>query len=286
MQTYKVGRFAIDVPAEIKKEVQTQRIRYAEIDVFEWARASDHEIARTSLWNSRLAKINSLHRPEEINDIIIQQRELPGLGIWARGVQYYGDYIIPERHFWTVLVDYGRTGVWLTISGTNDQMSLANTENILKHYTEIASARHAFHLNEGEIDLPYLEQECTYTRFKGGRHSLQLELETNETKELERLSLAERLAAAVETRFAPGVDVQTIRSRARTAAGLKGEELVVRMSARGEGTQIQFCWEYHGEVDSGERPEIQLTMEATDDDLDEKLKIWDLIVDSMKPLYQ
>jgi len=27
-------------------------------------------------------------------------------------------------------------------------------------------------------------------------------------------------------------------------------------------------------------------MEATDDDLDEKLKIWDLIVDSMKPLYQ
>ena len=141
-------------------------------------------------------------------------------------------------------------------------------------------------MRHGVINLPYLEQEKSYSRFEGHVLELKLEVEMSETQEVEKLGVAERLAASIVTRFVPGVDVDRIRSRSRTAAGLKGEELVMRMSASGEETQIQFAWEYRGKADSGEYPEIQITMETPDGSLNEKLKVWDAILDSFKPMYR
>ena len=40
-----------------------------------------------------------------------------------------------------------------------------------------------------------------------------------------------------------------------------------------------------GEEDSGKRPEIQITMESADGALEEKIKVWDAILDSFKPKY-
>ena len=45
-------------------------------------------------------------------------------------------------------------------------------------------------------------------------------------------------------------------------------------------------WRYAGKKDSGEYPEIVLEMESPDGNLKEKLKIWDAILESMKPLYK
>ena len=134
--------------------------------------------------------------------------------------------------------------------------------------------------------LPYARAEKTYSRFEGHPLDLKLEVEMKETLKVEKLGVAERLAASMATRFAPGVDVDKIRSRSRAAAGLNGEELVMRMSAGGEDTQIQFGWEYRGKVDSGEHPEIQITMETPDGNLKEKLKVWDAVLDSFKPMYR
>ena len=100
-----------------------------------------------------------------------------------------------------------------------------------------------------------------------------------EIHHVEQAGLMERLGAAIETRYAPGVDVDRIRGRKRTIAGLKGEDVIVRMKDKYK-TVLNFAWEYPGEVNSGERPEIQITMESPDGALEEKIKVWDSILDS------
>lgn len=185
------------------------------------------------------------------------------------------------------MVDYGKIGLWLKLDGTDDDLSVKNLQNILSNYIpEPRTSKRAFHLKYGGIDLPYLEQERTYARFEGHQLGLNLEIDMNETNDIEEVAIAERLTASMATRYAPGVNVDIIRSGNRTAAGLKGEELVMRMSASGEETQIQFCWEYRGVVDSGEHPEIQITMETSDDNLHEKLKVWDSLISSFSQLYR
>ena len=287
MKTYYMGRFALDVPVEMTQAVQAQTIRYAEIKEFQWPEGLPREKARTEYWNSRLSEIKQLKKPDNIKDVILQERSFTNLGQWSKGVMYYGDYIITQRHFWSVIADYGKFGICLKLYGTNDKLLLDNLTNILSHYQQpVNQSNEPFYLINGAINLPYLEQEKTYSRFEGHALNLKLEVEMNETHKVEKLGVAERLAASIAINFAPGVDVEKIRSRSRTAAGLKGEELVMRMSASGEDTQIQFGWEYRGEVDSGERPEIQITMETPDGNLKEKLKVWDAILDSFKPMYR
>ena len=294
MRTYHIGRFALDVPVEMKQAVQAQSFRYVEIEEFYWPKGEKRDEIRKAVWNEHLTTLQKLSLPKKKKSIVIAESEASIKEIWMRGVLYYGDYISEDIGYWDVLVDIGDTGVWLKYNGL-----LSGKEEMLKWLLEVASKLHPtrgyppekpvhnlFYLRYGVINLPYLEQEESYSRFEGHTLDLKLEVDMNETHEVETLGVAARLAASITTNFAPGVDVDRIRSRNRVAAELNGEELVMRVSAGGEDTQIQFGWEYRGKADSGEHPEIQITMETPDGNLDEKLKIWDAIIDSFKPMYR
>jgi hypothetical protein len=65
---------------------------------------------------------------------------------------------------------------------------------------------------------------------------------------------------------------------------MKGEESILRISEDGEKT-IMFTWEFNGKEDSGEYPTTTIEMEAPDGKLDEKIAIWDAVLDSMKPMF-
>lgn len=292
MKTYYMGRFALDVPLEMKQAVQAHTFRYARLEEYLWPLTVTRDIARQNAWNRKLAEIVRLRAPRETKEITIKSIDSGENGNWLNGLLYYGNYASSKEASWMVMIDAEAVGLWGQISGLfkyEDHMKRDLIE-IMKNYkvrTEDnpVGAGNLYHLKHGSIDLPYLEQEKTYSRFEGHPLDLKLEVEMNETHEVEKLGVAERLAASIAIRFAPGVDVDKIRSRNRTAAGLEGEELVMRMSASGEDTQIQFGWEYRGKVDSGEHPEIQITMESPDGNLKEKLKVWDAILDSFKPMY-
>ena len=62
MKTYYMGRFAIDLPAEFKLEIQSQKLRYAEVSDFKW-KERDRAKERESLWAQKLAKIKKLKLP-------------------------------------------------------------------------------------------------------------------------------------------------------------------------------------------------------------------------------
>jgi len=287
MKTYYLGRFAIDLPEEFKLEIQSQKIRYAEVSDFKW-KERDRAKERESLWAQKIAKIKKLKLPKGRGQIIIEEKHLQGIGVWTKAVEYYGDYRIGDYVYWTVLVDYGSSaGVWLTLYGLNNEKSIKNFTNILTHYRYGFDnlTRDSFCLNHGRIELPYLEHERTYARFAGPM-GMKLEIDMNETQQVEEVGLLDSFAASLATNFAPGVDVDKIRARKRTVNGLQGEEIVTRMSDA-MGTKLYFGWQYLGKEDSGEHPEIEITIdESHNSNLDDKMNIWDRALDSFRHAYK
>ena len=286
MKTYYMGRFAIDLPEDFKLEIQSQKLCYAEVSDFKW-KEKDRDKERNALWAQKIEEIKKLKLPKGKDKIIIGEKELKGIGNWARTVEYYGDYRIGRYIYWTVFADYGATGMWLTLYGLNNDKSIKNFTNILKHYQYGFNdlTKDSFCLNYGRIELPYLEQESTYARFAGPME-MKLEIDMSETHEVEKVGILESLAAALATNFAPGIDVEKIRGHKRTVAGLKGEELVTRITAD-MGPKLYFGWKYNGKEDSGEHPEIRISIQqAPDGNLDEKIKLWDAALDSFRPAYK
>ncbi len=294
MITYPIGRFAIDVPAEMKLAHQGQRLRYAEIEEFVWPGNVPRAQARDEAWKKRLAEIAKLTPPKGKDRVIIETRDFPGLGAWARGVFYYGNYMMVNEGKWAVLLDYGNTGVWLEtrnaiIETENINKMLRNINNIAKSYTtrrfgELKpSSGSWFYTEHGALNLPYLRQETAAARFEGHPLGLEIDIETTETHKVEEAGLIKKTMAAMATGFAAGLDIDKIRSRKRTVAGLDGEEEVLRMND-GKKTVLNFAWEYRGRKDSGEYPEMRITMDSADGKLEQKLQIWDAVLDSLKPM--
>ncbi len=286
MKTYYMGRFAIDLPEDFKLEIQSQKLSYAEVSDFKW-KDKDRDKERNALWSNKIEEIKKLEVPDGKKQVIIEDVNFPKLGKWAKGVLYYGDYISPRRLFWTVLVDYGTAGVWLKISGIKNEQLINHFSDLLSRYQHGHNelTQNSFCLRHGRIELAYEEQESTYARFAGPM-GMKLEIDMSETHEVEKVGILESLAAALATNFAPGIDVEKIRGHKRTVAGLKGEELVNRIT-EATGPELYFGWKYLGKEDSGEHPEIEITIdESPDSNLEEKLKIWDAALDSFRPVYK
>ena len=285
MKTYYMGRFAIDLPAEFQLEIQSQKIRYAEVSDFKW-KERDRAKERESLWAQKIGEIKKLKLPKGRKQIIIEEKSLKGIGNWIKAVEYYGDYRIGDYIYWTVLVDYGESGMWLTLYGLNNDKSLKNFTNILTHYQYGFDnlTKDSFCLNHGRIELPYLEQEEIYARFAGPM-DMKLRIKMNETQKVEEAGVLDRLVASLAMNFAPNVDVDKIRTGSRTVAGLPGQEIIIRGTVN-DVSELFFAWDSPGKEDSGEYPEIKIGLECPDGSLEEKTKIWDAVLDSFRPAYK
>jgi hypothetical protein len=47
---------------------------------------------------------------------------------------------------------------------------------------------------------------------------------------------------------------------------------------------LSFTWLYTGKTDSGDAPKISIEMETPDGRAEEKMKVWDAILDSIQPV--
>lgn len=296
MRTYPMGRFSISVPIEFERTSQSHRFRGCNIEEFLWHQNSNREQAGKRVWDNHLSEIHKLRKPDGVDKLIIDSRKISNFKSFAEGVFYYGNYISARRGNWDILVDKGQTGVWLKYRG-----DLKAKEEMLNWVIDIVKAYRTYPPNNpsslpsgnwyytkyGAINLPFFEQEQTEASFYYRPLDLKLKIEMNDThtEEAPDEGLIGRTTAVITTGYAAGVDIERIRSRKREIAGLKGEEEVDRMTSK-DGTELDFGWRYAGEKNSGERPEILITMDSPDGNLDEKLKIWDAILDSLQPMYQ
>jgi hypothetical protein len=298
MKTYYIGRFSIAVPAEMHEEEgsRSHHLRRVEIDEIEWPEGINHEKAREVEWNNFTAEIKKLTPLEGKLTVIIKTQDFPDVGKWASGIFYHNLNDGNEEGTWKVLVDSGQTAVWFTgipvlVEKENkSSLMINNIKNIGNSYHALNSATKKpkgdwFYLKHGAVNLPYLWQEKSYVRFEGHPLDLKIELEMHETYTVEKEGLIEKTIDAIATGYASGVKIKKIRSHKRTVADLNGEEEVLRMTEKGKSS-LDFVWEYNGKENSGEYPRIVISMESPDGNLDEKLKIWDAVLDSMKPMFE
>jgi hypothetical protein len=292
MMTYPIGRFEIDVPKAFTLAIQTQKLRYAEITETPWPKDVPRELARKQLWEARLSEINKLRPPKGKDKALVETRELTNTGEWARSVLYYGNDASNKDGYWDILTDLGAVAVWFKLSGL-----IQYQDDMLNDLIEIARAYHPgdplsrrlkgdwFYTRHGALNLTYLEQEETYARFEKHPLELKLEVETKETHtdEAPNEGLLARTAAVIASGYAAGVNIERIRSRKRTLLGMMGEEEVDLMKSK-DDAKLSFAWIYSGKKDSGVFPEIEITMDSPDGQLDEKLKIWDALLSSFKPV--
>jgi hypothetical protein len=109
-----------------------------------------------------------------------------------------------------------------------------------------------------------------------------LTINTRVVDRVNPVGMLEGLAAALAANIAPGVEVEKIRTRKRTAAGLAGEEMILKGTERGK-TMLNFQWYYPGQVNDSLHPRMLLIMDANDGAVEDKIDLWDAILDSLRP---
>jgi hypothetical protein len=298
MKRHYQGRFAIAVPVDMELKLSSSKLRYLAIREVPWPKGVTPEQARGAEWDGFMAEVKRFALPEGTDRVIIRTDSFPDAGRWIKGIFYRNSS--SRLGVWTLLMDAGPVGVWLTgdpsiVEKENvSHKMVRNIENVAKSYQPLnlktldgQQQIHPFYLRHGVINLPYSASEETIARFEG--HPLQLslliEMEMDNRHEIEPMGLIKKtcglLAAALVT---PGGGVSKIRLKKREVAGMPGEEAVLKIR-EGKDTDLVFTWEYNGKDDSGEYPTTRINMESPDGNLNEKLKIWDEILDSMKPMF-
>ncbi len=299
MITYRIGRFMIQVLETMKVAHRSARMRFRDVqDILvknPKDRPKERIAAYENIWGQRLGEIQKKVAPHGKTQVIINTRTLDQGDIWTRAVAYYGNTDIPKMAYWDIFSASGDHGLWLSWNGKESAL-----ERMLDISLDIARAYHpldptvvsppkegGFYLEHGFIALPYFEQEEAYARFEGHPLGLKLRIQTNETHEDEApdVGLLGRLAAALGSGLASGVELDKIRTAKREIGGLKGEETVLRAKTKTQ-TDLSFLWRYAGKKDSGDHPKIVIEIEAKDGQLEEKLKVWDALLDSFKPVGQ
>lgn len=293
--TYGVGRFVVDIPISMQYRGGSYRMRIRDITEVLWQDGNPNKSAEAE-WDARLAKIGKLKPIKGKDNALIEQKEIKGIGKWCKAVFYYGDSFDADSGYLDLLINEGQVGVWITTNGriSGKDFMYEKSTALAKAYrppaqrlgrVSVLKNVDSFYMQFGAIDLPFEYQESAGIFLEGHTtdKSLKLEIESKVTDEVQPVGLIGRFEAAVETGYAQGLEIKKIRAKERTVAGEKGEEFVY-LGVEADGDKgISYLWESPGELNSGQHPELSITMDSDDKNLAERLALWDAILDSMRP---
>ncbi len=302
MKTYYIGRFSIDMPAGMEMTARSGKLGYVEIEEIIWRKDAGPEKDRMAEWDKFMAKIEEIRPPDGKEKAIIRTYDFPEIGKWAKGIFYYTDEYDDEYAPWALLMDIGQRGVWLKSRSTEVEDEnltnrvVKNLINIAKSYQpldmktlKVQIPDNRFFLKHGAIDLPYSEQESSMARFDNYAldFNILIEMRMDITKKIEPEGLVERTEKLLASDLiSPRGGISKIRLQKREVAGMPGDETLLEQRD-GKERSLVFTWEYNGKKDSGEYPKTKIEMECpTTEKLEEKIRIWDAILDSMQPLFE
>lgn len=293
--TYGAGRFVIDIPASMQF-AGSYSIQGTDVIETVWPEGDSDTHAQTA-WRGRLDQINTIEPPDLKDETIIELKELPGIGRWCKAVLFYHKPISQNTVSLHLLVQFGKNGLWLKdrdIRSSARDIAYEISTDLARAYrppfenenrVAVLPDRDSFYLRYGAIDLPFEYDESVKILFR--HHPLDdimvLDVETDVVQQVEQHGLMDRLAAVILTKFVPGLKIKKIRTRKRTVAGMRGEEVVYRGIEDDGDSGLYFAWEYPGQPNSAHFPNIQIGLRARDDNLEEKLVLWDAVLDSMRP---
>jgi len=296
--TYILGRYSIDVPISMKQAHVRYTVSYTDVETIKWENPDNHKKERRVAWDNRIKELKKRSLPRGIKNIIIDYKDFSSDKYWAKGVYYYSNSSWDKYAGWYVLYDDGQYGAWLNIDGSSDRRDKME-EVIIKIADAYRSPSYQYNLTDiqatpkyyvehGYFTLPFKYKEEIYTRFEGHPldQYLKLSIESEVVSKVEETNLIERLSASLLMVFlTPGFSVEKIRTDTREVAGLVGDEVVIRGTQDGD-VDLSFSWRFPGVANSATSPEILIDMESNGGHLSEKLKLWDGILNTFKPLSQ
>jgi hypothetical protein len=305
MKTYCIGRFSVDISEGMKEGRQSQSLMDRKIT--EIILPEDKDEKKRFLeekWREIMDKADKHDKPKNKPTAIVQKRDFPEIGPWARGILFYENSSGRSGN-WILLIDKGKVAILFeTPRGTlldddNLKNSINNHIGVANAYTvrdrsQAPPRGDYFYMQNGVIALPFLWHERIYSNFiNKGLYNYDpnydyIRIEMDSTFTGQKHTVSDNMAATIESgfAFAKGVKVDRLRFEKRTVAGLEGQEELNRLADK-EGKDFHFSWEHIARTDSGEAPGILISLKCPDNgDEKERLKIWDAVLNSMKPMYE
>jgi len=288
--TYGAGRFVVDIPASMTF-AGGYSFQGRKIEEIVW---QDEEDA-LNIWNNHIEKISRREAPQGMSSALIEEREIAGIGVWCKTVLYFNEPLDPHYGAMDLLVNTGPTGLW--IKAWDKKLSAKETiyeisTDIARAYrapekrfdrVEVVDGSDAFYLRYGAVDLPFEYKESVDIVFR--EHALddrlKIHIMTWVVHEESKIGLLERAANSLMMKLVGDLKIEKLRSGRRTVAGLPGEELIEKFTENGRNT-LSFTWMHLGKKDSAHWPRVVVDMESRDGHLEEKLDLWDAILDSMR----
>ena len=291
--TYGVGRFVVDIPAPMKFG-GGYSMRTFSLKEMVWKAESASEQAQDG-WNNRIADINNMNPPEGIKNALIETSHINGIGKGFDLAFFYKDSLRPNRGYLDALLSTDTTGLWITAFGkaTGKDFMYAKSTDLARAYrpptrrlgrATVLKGRDAFYLRYGAIDLPFEYKESVDIEFSGHPidEKLLICIKTKVIDKENKTGLLERAANSMYMKLVPNLKIEKLRSGKRTVAGMQGEELIERFTDDGQNS-LSFLWMSLGKRDSAHFPKTIMDMQSSDGHLEEKLALWDAILDSMRP---
>lgn len=284
-----VGRFSLELPPGFERKGGSTTFGY--VHLVEVPPAAIGAKGFAGAWAGRREEIAALRRPRERpgspTGKVVEDKEL---GPSFRAVVYHDADRTDAGRFQALLARDGRP---LAFDGV---LSFPEKDEVFRRVAIIGGAwrpwqkgepwpipgKEAFYLPSSAVVLPFQGGEIAKARYETKESEMVLSLTTDSTEEPEKKGLLQTLGESV-ARAGAGLTAgfSTVRSRKRTAAGLEGEELVLKGDG---GKELSCTWRYPGDwSDDHRQPHIDLVLESDASDLDRKLALWDRIVDSLRP---
>lgn len=279
-----LGRFVTEQPEWLQWEDGRHSVRHVMMKERPWPGGADPPQAFEQRWDSTMA---TLHKRDfkgtaDIQDVVVEERKIrSGL----RGVLYHRGYS-PKELMWHALLQTDRVGVTFQKNSWEGEAEadlevVQKTADAYQLKTDGTDAGNGFHLRKGVIVLPFQEAESLTARYTGNETTLTYEFKV--LQQPPESSLWERIKNGVlkEAAQVVNLNITAIRNRERTVAGLNGKEEVIKYSEDGE-QRLTFLWLYPGKVQSRTHPRIEIEMETPAKALEDRLPVWDQILDSLR----
>ncbi len=285
LTTQCVGRFCLDIPTSMHRWGESYKINNTLLQEKVFVPPFEADYERT--WMAHLATIEALKKNQNYTDnrygMILEKRALsPSL----MSVFFYET--LTRIVTLDALLNAGPLGLWLQVDGKPDRL-----DDMAEHVKELATAyclpgkngslptsgKNWFYMNRGAITNTFEYQEEASANFKDHPLNIELSISTATTNE-PALGLIDRFKQTMMNAIAWKVGgISFLKKSTRKAAGLKGEEIILRDS---NGGKLTFLWSFPGEPDSMSHPEITVIMNTPDEHLNEKTTFWDIVLNSIK----
>jgi hypothetical protein len=281
----RVGRLVLSLPATMRRAGQ-EYVLCSSVYVreVEWTSANGYK----KVWSDWLRRLSGLRLPLGVREIIIEQREIAPR---CQAVLAHDSEHDRSVRTWFALLDVGTHGVWMECAREPHapEQALARLYAVARSYRPIEKRGRPlpeswFYLERGAITGLPLRDEYASVLFEGAplepAHPLCVRIVPGAEAQSGHMS---RLRRALALGLSGESTVSVLGTGSRRVAGFEGEELIIQVENE-DSERLSWVWSYSGQPGTLHAPCIELSMHAMGDAREEKLRLWENTLESMRHL--